>query len=306
MSNRLSKADFIIVYMILISISFFIAGFFLGANIGQNKAEEEFSRYLTENGEEEIEDIEVLNYSHTDFVSYYYDVYLPFKEFRKEYLNYYHKVHLSEQNVDKLALTVEIRKVSKTIKSELSSASTKNTSPLLQDSHREYLLAVESIESGLNQLFATENLRKEQVTELIEDLDEFTQGQKHWLQGQTLFYESVVLWESFFVTKETPSLIEDPLHYTMSQWADLRFHQKNELISKVLESKGILSFFNPEDVLIYLDSLANHTNENSQLHKVTDAIEFLIASSSIRHGEFIEKIDQFSSITSPTIPLYNK
>lgn len=291
--------------MILLSISFFIVGFFLGANIGQNKAEEEFSRYLTENGEE-VEETEALNYSHTDFVTYYYDVYLPFKEFRKEYLNYYHNVHISDQNVDKLALTVEIREVTKNIKSELSSARTRNTSPLLLDSYQEYLLAVESIESGLNQLFATENLRTEQVSKLIENLDEFNQGQKHWLQGQTLFYEAVVLWESFFVTKETPNLIDDPLYYTMSQWKDLGFHQKNELISKVLESKGILSSFNPEDVLIYLDSLSNHTNQNNQLHKVTDAIEFLIASDSIRQGEFIERIDQSLPISSPTIPLYNK
>lgn len=292
--------------MLLLSISFFIAGFFLGANIGKTKAEEEFSRYLTENGEQDV-DTGALNYSHTDFVSYYYDVYLPFKEFRKEYLNYYHQVQLSEQSVDKLALTVDIREVIKKIKEDLSSASTRNTSPLLQDSHREYLSAVRSIESGLNQLFATENLRTEQINQLIDELDEFKQGQKHWLHGQTLFYEAVVLWESFFVTKETPSLIDDPLHYTMSQWKELRFHQKNELISKVLESKGVLSFFNPEDVLIYLDSLStNHSNQSNQLHKVTDTVEFLIASGSIRQGEFIERIDQTTMIPSPTIPLYTK
>lgn len=292
--------------MLLLSISFFIAGFFLGANIGKTKAEEEFSRYLTENDEQE-EETGALSYSHTDFVTYYYDVYLPFKEFRKEYLNYYHQVQRSEQNVDKLALTVDIHEATKTIKTDLSNATMKNTSPLLQDSNREYLSAVRTIESGLNQLLATENLRAEQISQLIDELDEFKQGQKHWLHGQTLFYEAVVLWESFFVTKDTPSLIDAPLHYTMSQWKELRFHQKNELISKVLESKGVLSFFNPEDVLIYLDSLStNHSNQNNQVHKVSDAIEFLIASGSIRHGEFIERIDQSTPILAPTIPLYTK
>jgi translation elongation factor EF-1alpha len=305
MANRLTKTDFIVVYMILFSISFFIAGFFLGANIGKTRVQEEFSRYLAEK-DMEAADSTSLNYAHTDFVSYYYDVYLPFKEFRKAYLNYYHQVQQSEQDVDPLVIAVELQDKLKKIKEQLSDANVPNSSPLLQKSHREYLSALHTIESGLNQLLATENLEGEQIKKLIDEFDEFKKGQQHWLHGQTLFYEAVVLWESFYVTKETPILLEKPLRYTLNQWSDLRIHQKNELIAKTLEEEGILSYFNPEDVVIYLDSLSNHPDKTHQLDKVSDAIKFLVASGSVQAGEFVEHIDQFEATSSPTIPLYSK
>jgi hypothetical protein len=304
MSNRLTKTDFIVVYMILFSISFFIVGFFLGANIGKSKMEEEFAKYLDKNDEVETDDSKALKYSHTDFVSYYYDVYLPFKEFRKSYLNFYHQV--STQNIDQLAATTEMRKSLKEIKTQLSEVSVPDSSPLLQQSHQEYLSALLAFESGLQKLLASESERAKQFQKLIVELDEFEKGEKHWLHGQSLFYEAVILWESFYVTKEAPVLLEKPLHFTLNQWKDLSFHKKNELIAKTIEEQNILGYFNPEDVLVYLETLTAHDDQAHQLHNVSEAIKFLVASGSIRAGEFVERIDRFEAVSSPTIPLYSK
>jgi hypothetical protein len=304
MSNRLTKTDFIVVYMILFSISFFIVGFFLGANIGKSKIEEEFAKYLDQNDEMENDDSNALKYSHTDFVTYYYDVYLPFKEFRKSYLTFYHQV--STQNQDQLAATAEMSKTLKQIKNKLSEVSVPDSSPLLQQSYQEYLSALLAFEAGLQKLASTEDEGAKDVQKLIEELDEFKKGQIHWLQGQSLFYESVILWESLYVTKEAPVLLEKPVHSTLNQWKDLSFHKKNELIAKSLEEKEILGYFNPEDVLVYLETLAAHDDQSHQQQNVSEAIEFLVASGSIRAGEFVERIDRFETVSSPTIPLYSK
>lgn len=303
MSNRLSKADFFVIFMILLSLACLIGGFFLGANIGKGKAEKEFNRYVEDMSVQGL-DTDSLNYSHTDFVSFYHQVYIPFKEFRNAYIDFEQQVQDPDQTLKELSKSVDMQKLTINVKKELESAHIPNTSPLLQQSRKEYILALQAYELGFKNLFSLDNEQAEPVHTLIQEWDDFLVGKNHWLKGQSLFYEALVLWESFFVTKENPKLVENASNYTLHEWAQLSFHHRNDLIAKVLADQKIVTTFNPEDVTVYLDALSKHSNLNKQ-QKVVEALQFLIASNSIRQGEFLEKIKEYDSVDFPMVPLFS-
>lgn len=289
--------------MIVFILAAFIGGFFLGASVGKDKAEKEFARYLEENDSSKKKNLN-LKYSHTDFSSYYYNVYVPFDQFRQTYEDYLQHLYSSQKQLDQHSQTVDMRDFTIKIRKQLENTSAPSTSPLLQKSHKEYIEAAKKYEAGMRKLLETENITTEQVTKLLGSLPEFKQGDKHWLRGQTLFYESVILWESLYVTKDRPVLLENAEQFSMTQWKALRFHQKSELVAKLLEAKGITSSYNPEDVVVYLNTLSS--SNTKRINKVSDAIDILSSSGSIRQGEFIRQIEDFSSLTSPMIPLYSK
>jgi hypothetical protein len=308
MSTRLTKKDFVIVYVILFIIASFISGFFLGATVGKDKAKEEFNLLLGESDPSKKKPADQLSYSHTAFSSYYYQIYLPFNEFRKAYLHFHNEMNTLTKTEDAISASKEIQDEIKKARKKLEGSGVPNSSPLLQKSHKEYLSALQAYEQGVKQFIQvskSSSTNMKQVSNTLSTLPEFQKGRAHWLLGQTLFYESVLLWESVHVTKVAPSFISNPLEYTFDEYKKLNLHQKNELVAKILAEKNIQAYFNPEDVVVYLDSLTKSTKA-TQIKNIPEALEFLIASDSIQHGEFVRKISSYSSTKSPFIPLYSK
>jgi hypothetical protein len=308
MSTRLTKKDFVIVYVILFIIASFISGFFLGAKVGKDKAEEEFNLLLGDNNPSKKKAADQLSYSHTDFSSYYYQIYLPFNEFRKAYLHFHNQMNTISKKDDAISASKEIQDEVEKVRKKLESTGVPNSSPLLQKSHKEYLSALQAYEKGLKQFIQiskSNGAGMKKMNSTLFTLPEFQKGRAYWLQGQTFFYESVLLWESVHVTKVAPSFISNPLEFTFDEYKKLRLHQKSELVAKILAEKKIQAYFNPEDVVAYLDSLTKSTKA-TQIKTIPDALEFLTASDSIQHGEFVRKISSYSSTKSPFIPLYSK
>lgn len=300
--NRLTKSDFFAVYAILISLSIFMIGFFLGAKVGQNKAEENFEQYVQQFDPQDSKSGQ-LQYSHTDFVTYYYNAYLPFKAFRKEYLNQYHQLAREDSLQTVQKNLKELQKLASDVQEEIQNANFPESSPLLHSSIEEYIFALQAIKEGLSTLSTLDGSVELVITGWTESKP-FSTGHQHWLTAQTRFYEALVAWNHLYVEQTTPQFIDHPQSYTLRQWEDLGFHQKNELVAKILEANGILSYFNPEDVQVYLDTYASQQTSSVPIQTVQDAIEFLVASNSIRQEEFIEHYSDYAPVDSPPIPLF--
>ncbi len=291
-----------VVYAILISLSLFIGGFFLGAKVGHDRAEETFTTLLTSMEGEEHE--ETMQYSHTDFMSYYYDAYQPFKEFRRDYLAFFDQFE-SVPTDQQMELITQLKGRTQQIKATLQGAPYPQSSPLLKESMLQYIEALSAFEKGLKEAENKTDLTTDQI-KLLDD-PQFQAGQAAWLRGQTLFYEALVLWESIYETNEAPDFVEAPLDIRIDHWVAYGFHRKNEVIAKALEEKEILTYFNPEDAQIYLASYANQQGENAPINTVADALDVLIASNSIQEGAFLEQTtpQEQEDLPSPIIPLFN-
>lgn len=303
MSSRLSKIDFFVVFMILLSLACLIGGFFLGANFSRSKAEAEFQRFLAEINEEESENA-LLKYSHTDFVSFYHQVYLPFKEFRTRVIPFLEHAEHSVEPQQLIDESTELRRIVSSVKKEIENAKVPQTSPLLQKSQAQFILALQAFEQSFQDISSLDKDEIEQVFNLIQG-EAFLSGKDYWLEGQKLFYEALILWESFFVSKESPQFIENPTNYTLRDWSALSFHQKNDLIAKLLAELQLVTLYNPEDVAVYINSLAANSHQDKQ-QKVLEAVRFLSASDSIRAGEFLTRINEYEAEALPMIPLFSK
>lgn len=303
MSTRLTKTDYFVVYVILLMIALFIGGFFLGTYIGKEKAAEEFAEYLPQNQTEKEKKESRAAYSHTDFASYYYNVYIPFSSFRSDYIDFTKKMTGPEGSVDAPAHIKIIQTKMKDTNKELEKAIATSSSPLLQKSYTEYVKSLHALEAAI-QTLAKSNLTKEQVDQFFAQNQDIKKGQKHWLQGQNAFYEAITLWESIYITRKAPKIFESVSSFPLNKWNSLNLHQKNELISKVLLEKNIVSDFNPEDVTYYIDSLS--TSKADKLSQVGEAIEVLVASTSIIKGTFPQHMDRYKDTTSPMIPIFSK
>lgn len=301
MSTRLSKREFIYVYFLLFTIAISLTTFFLGAKVGKDHSLDAIQKL-----EKQLEEMKTgdsaLPYAQTDFVHYYYEALLPFQEFRQEYL---HLFEAQQGEVNRNAVKKkleELTKLASETKELMRTGNHPKASPLLYQSKEELLLALNDLELGLSELQASAN--SQNLTQVWLANANMQSGHSKWLRAQTLFYEALVSWEAEYVHKQSPTFISDIANYQFSGWSALSFHRKNELIAKILENKGIVSIFQPEDVLVYLDSYSNQENRLSD--NIGETIELLVAARSIRAGEFQDHAQLYSSLEAPPLPIFQK
>ncbi|MED4751109.1 hypothetical protein [Brevibacillus choshinensis] len=304
MTKRLKKSEFMMAYMIIISLACAVGGFFFGAHYMKAQMESERTAALEAEQKEAAKDKllkEQKLYNEQDFIRFHYAVYAPLLQFRQAHFD----VLAKWTTMDKQAQSDSLKQLTKQAEQTLK-ALEKNvplpTSPMLVQAHSNFTNSVRAYLDSMEQIRSDQNSNALTPAAITARLTLF---QNSWLTAQEMMYHSVAAWESAYVVKQP---LPKTLPQTVStvQWKQYPFHYRTYLAAAAMSADKQWKSYNPEDVTARIDKLVA-TNEAQSLgiQDVTSAVRLLNATDAIHPGDFKQMSGRlYSQLQAPEIPLY--
>ncbi|MDF2682047.1 MAG: hypothetical protein K0R47_3237 [Brevibacillus sp.] len=304
MTKRLKKSEFMMAYMIIISLACAVGGFFFGAHYMKAQIESERTAALEAEQKEAAKDKllrEQKLYNEQDFIRFHYAVYAPLLEFRQAHFDVMAKWTAMDKQEQSDSLKQLTKQAEQTLK-----ALEKNvplpTSPMLVQAHSNFTNSVRAYLDSMEQVRSDQNSNALTPAAITARLSLF---QNSWLTAQEMLYHSFAAWESAYVVKQP---LPKSLPHTVStgQWKQYPFHYRTYLAAAAMSADKQWKSYSPEDVTARIDKLVA-TNEAQSLgiSDVTSAVRLLNATDAIHPGDFKQMSGGlYSQLQAPEIPLY--
>ncbi|MGG4494519.1 hypothetical protein [Brevibacillus reuszeri] len=304
MTKRLNKSEFMMAYMIIISLACAVGGFFFGAHYMKTQIETEQAAAL-EAKQKEAEKERLLReqklYSEQDFIRFYYAVYAPALAMKQAHFNTMEKWGQMDKKEQSESLK-QLVKLAEQTKKELEKNVPLPTSPLLVQAHN---LFTDSIRAYLDSM---EHVRSDQNSNAVTPSDiagRMTLFNNNWLTAQERVYHSAAVWESAYVTKQ-PLPKELPSAVTTAVWRQYPFHYRTYLAATSMSAGKQWQSYNPEDLTARLDMLVSSNDAQTLgIKDFASAVKLVHATDAVHAGDFKELNSRlYSSLKAPEIPLY--
>jgi hypothetical protein len=266
MSQRMTRSDYLVVYLFIACMVVSLGTFFFGYKLGANQTIAKYEEIKINAAESKITS---QGYSEQDLASFYHMVYQPFDHFWFELI----------QGAESKELSTLADKTYK----QMSRFGVGEASPLLE---RGQAAALKSLRLYLE--------------------DDLKASHKARLEAQMLYYASIQQWEQKYVTKVKPqiNLAQSPL--SIQQWTKLTLHQKNLVVSQYLMKSSVKSAFLPQDLSTKVDTLIRSGEAKSLgIQDVNRAAKLLVATDSVKRDDFLKlKADLYPDTALPLIPFF--
>jgi len=306
MANRLKKSEYLLTYMIIITLACFVGGFFLGAGVMKSKMEAEYAQAAELEKEKERNEAlkkEQRLYKESDFVSFYYNAYLPLQAFKDDHL-YYAANLQGKSKTEQLALSREMKKKVAAKLKEVEKGTVPTTSPLLVESKQKYLVSLASYQEGLDRILDDVTGVSFSAADIAAQ-NHLSDFKNHWLLAQTTMYKAIAVWEEMYVTKR-PMPKANIQTLSIPLWKSYPYHYKNYLLSDHLRKSQEVARYNPEDLAARIDSVIKANKESSLGWKdIPFAINAITLTDAVHAGDFKElRAKLYQGLKTPEIPLF--
>lgn len=304
MTKRLKRSEFMMAYMIIITLACTVSGFFFGAHY--MKTQMEAAQTAAMEAKQKVAEREQMLkqqklYSEQDFVRFYHSLYVPLLNFRQAHFDTMAKWSTmdNEQKSDSLK---QLSKLGKQTLKALEQDVPLPTSPMLLQAHSQFTNSIRAYLDSMEQVQSDQNSNALTPATIASRM---TLSQNSWLTAQELLYHSFAAWESAYVVKR-PLPIALPQTISISQWKDYPFHYRTYLAATLMSSEKQWKSFSPEDMTARLDKLLSSKEAQSLgIHDVKSAVQLLYATDAIHPGDFQQMSEKFySRLQAPEIPLY--
>lgn len=305
MTKRLKKSEFMMAYMIIITLACTVGGFFFGAHYMKTRiAAEQAAKQETEQKEAQKEKMlkEQKLYNEQDFVRFYYAVYAPLLDFRQ--------AHFEEMgkwaSLDQTQRADSLKRLTKMAERTLSTLE-KNvplpTSPLLAQSHTTFTNSLRAYLDSMEQLRSDQNSNAQSPADIASRLTLF---QNSWLSAQELLYQSVAVWESAYVRKQPMPKTVPTATVSTNEWKQYPFHYRTYLAAIAMSGEKQWRNYSPEDLTARIDKLlASNEAQSLGVHDVKSALLLLEATDAVHAGDFKQMSSKlYSGLHTPEIPIY--
>lgn len=308
MSKRLTRSEYLVTYMIIITLACFVGGFFLGAGIMKTRIQANLEA-STKAEEAAIEKERLLKeqklYRDQDFIRYYYSISVHMHELKEKHFAAA-SVFAEKTKSEQKALLKELQDVAKAKTTELENASIPSTSQLLVDAKNMYLTSLDAYRNGIDQLLG------QMVTGTVTAQNVATMGDQvifinQWNAAEALQYKALAMWEAVYITKQPLSKVQ-PSQVSPAQWRGYPYHYRNYLSAEsIAQSKQFYPFY-AEDLTARIDTvLRGETANTFGWRDVDQAARMLEATDAVRVGDFQSMHAQlYPDLKAPEIPTFSK
>ncbi|WJQ84011.1 hypothetical protein [Brevibacillus brevis] len=302
MTKRLKRTEFMMAYMIIITLACTVGGFFFGAHYMKTQLESEQAAVLeAEKKEAEKEKLlrEQKLYNEQDFIRFYYAVYAPLLDLKQAHFDTMDKWNQMNESERTEGLK-QLSNLADQTRKELEKNVPLPTSPMLRQAHVTFTNSVRAYLDSMEQIRSDQN--KATPASIGASLTLF---QNNWLTAQEMVYHSIASWESAYVVKQAmPKQL--PGTVNTAQWKQYPFHYRTYLAAVAMSANKQWSSYNPEDLTARLDLLiASNEVQALGIKDLAAAVKILNATDAVSAGDFKRLNTQlYSVLKAPEIPLY--
>ncbi|MET3289557.1 UNVERIFIED_CONTAM: hypothetical protein ABID98_002127 [Brevibacillus sp. OAP136] len=309
MSNRLTRSEYLVTYMIIITLACFVGGFFLGAGVMKARIQSDLQASAKAE-QEALEKERLLKeqklYRDQDFIRYYYSITVHIQELKDKHFSTAAQFSGKTKSEQK-ALIKELQELAQTTRKELEGANIASTSQLLVDSKYAYINSLDAYRAGLDQLLEKLSLGSLTPDDLLMMRNQ-TGFINQWNAATALQYQAMATWEAVYVTKQQAVPKVQPAQVSPAQWKAYPYHMRNFLAAEALVKSQQFYPFYPEDLTARIDSvLQGETATTFGWKDIDQAARMLEATDAVRLGDFQSMRSQlYPDLKAPEIPTFSK
>lgn len=299
MSRRTSRTQMLYTLVFLFFLICAFAAFFTGVKVGADKTEDKYEKLVSTIGKEEYSG----SYQQQDLVTFYHNVFLPYREFKRNW----------NTEVDKLARSTNARANEAIIKNlsiladqhyeKVNQDSIFTDSPLLYQSQLNVLKSLTLFAKASDKVSA--GSAGAEAAKLLKS-DPFTEGAvKFGLQAQKNFYDSMLKWGSKNNDK-IPSQVDVTKTLSFIQWKKMPLLLKNATIADMMLNRKVFEGCDPQDITAKIDDMIySGTASSLNLTDVQSSLNLLISTDAVQEQDFIKWREQYySKEMIPQLPFF--
>lgn len=302
MEKRLTRTDYLFAALTIFMLVSIVGAFFIGFTIGQNKTENRYKTFLTAQNEL-MEDTG--SYSGQTLVSFYHNMYLPFKSFQDSWFQSMNALEANSENLDKTSSLKDLIHQANETYDLLAGKTIPDHSPLLKQAHAEFVASLKQFASGMKSFTSkTGTMSGSDLLTALNSDAKITDAKHAALQGQRNFYLSMVKWYQTFDTTVHASTADQ--NWSIDEWSRLPLLVKNQYIAEQMLAKGAYNPYLPQDLAVRIDDLiATGQTDKLGISSVLDAIQLLDGTQAVRNDDFIKlKNKHYYNELLPEIPFF--
>jgi hypothetical protein len=300
MNSRTSRTQMLYTLGFVFFLICAFAAFFTGVKVGADKTEAKYSHLVEADGaSEEFSG----SYQQQDLVTFYHNVFLPYREFKRNWNN----------EVDSLSRSTDARENAATLKNlsiladkqyeKVNQDSIFSGSPLLYQSQLNILKSLTLFSQASNKVSAGSS-----GTETAKALknDNFTASAMQFgLLAQKDFYDSMLKWGSKTNSK-IPAVPSELKTLSFIQWKKMPLLLKNSSIAEMMLNRGIYAGYDPQDITAKIDDMIYSGMASSlKLQDVQSSVTLLISTGAIQEQDFMKWREQYyGKETMPQLPFF--
>jgi len=303
MGKRLTVSDYLFAFLFVFMIFCIIVAFFYGVNVGKSKAEEQY-RQLMQGQLDELPNEELTSYHQQHLVSFYYNVYYPFRTFQSSWTNTVAELSKSPS----ADVHVAIRKLSKTAKEVYQSVeimTIPDQSPLLQQAQTNYLRSLRLFQEADARVQSYDGTNKELIGKLLQD-PYIVEAIDHATTAQAQYYQAIVYWHDSVVVELEGMQDMSSTDLDLTEWAELPFNVQNSIVAQAMSDNGIFVNYTPQDLTaVIMAMIDSGRSKVLGLRTIEDAVTILHHTNAVRSGDYFFYRDAyFKDEIVPQLPFY--
>lgn len=299
MNSRTSRTQMLYTLGFILFLISAFASFFTGVKVGADKTEAKYAQLAGHEATEEFSG----SYQQQDLVTFYHNVFLPYREFKRNW----------NDQVDSLARSTDARQNAATLKNlsiladkqydKVTQDSLFTNSPLLYESQLNVLKSLTLFSQASGKVTAGSS--GAEAAKLLRS-DNFTASAvKFGLMAQKNFYDSMLKWGA-----KTNSAIPDASGelktLTFIQWKKMPLLLKNASIANIMLNREIYAGYDPQDITAKIDDMIySGTASSLKLADIQSSVTLLISTGAVQEQDFIKWREQYyGKETMPQLPFF--
>ncbi|ASA22949.1 hypothetical protein [Paenibacillus donghaensis] len=299
MNSRTSRTQMLYSLGFIFFLISAFAAFFTGVKVGADKTEAKYELLDTTGGPVEFSG----SYQQQDLVTFYHNVFLPYREFKRNW----------NLEVDKLSRSTDARENGATLKNlgiladkqhaKVNQDSIFTNSPLLHQSQINILKSLTLFSQATAKVSA--GAAGAETAKLLKN-DPFTAGAvKFGLLAQKDYYDSMLKWGAK-AGKNIPAEASVTTTLSFVQWKKMPLLLKNATIADMMLNRGIYEGYDPQDVTAKIDDMIySGTASSLKLTNVQASVTLITSTGAVQEQDFIKWREQYyGKETMPQLPFF--
>ncbi|MEK3792637.1 hypothetical protein MKX42_12995 [Paenibacillus sp. FSL R7-0204] len=299
MNSRTSRTQMMYTLGFLFFLISAFASFFTGVKVGADKTEAKYSQLKDHPSAQEFSG----SYQQQDLVTFYHNVFLPYREFKRNW----------NQQLDGLARSTDARQNAATLKNlsiladkqydKVTQDSLFTNSPMLYESQLNILKSLTlfsqasgKVTAGASGAEAAKVLRSDNFT---------TSAVRFGLLAQKNFYDSMLKWGSK-THSSIPQQSGELKTISFIQWKKMPLLLKNASIADMMLNRGIYVGYDPQDITAKIDDMIySGTASSLKLNNIQSSVTLLISTGAVQEQDFIKWREQYyGKEIMPQLPFF--
>ncbi|MCZ8512903.1 hypothetical protein O9H85_10830 [Paenibacillus filicis] len=301
MEKRLTRTDYLFSILFIFMLVLALAAFFYGLRVGQERSALKYEEQIAKQNEAAKG---YTAYDQQYLVSFYHTIYQPYREFHKKWFEKMDELS-NGRSADASLITKELAKQAEETYTALSSKSMPDSSPLLQESLKDYIKSLKLFGEALRGFASKANAQPGPAYVSMLDGDAYLGEAKSFaLKADKEYYDAIIKWNQSINPQLQQPDMSKPL--PLKDWSQLSLNMKNDYSAQLMLSGKLFKAFTPQDLTSRIDDMiASGQTKKLNLADVRQVVDVLLATDAVRPGDFMRfKNRWYASETLPQLPFF--